>query len=61
MVGLWIKSMQAAAKAVGAGPLVAPIEAGFSVSREIKDIKGFLKAFKFREEEKLLALASLET
>ena len=60
MVGLWIRSVKAAARAVGAGPLVAPIEAGYSVSREIKDIRGFLKVFKSQEEEKLLALAGAE-
>ena len=61
MTRLVIAPIKVAASMVGAGDLVSTMEAGYDLSRKMKDIKKFIEAFRTREKKNLQALLSANT
>ena len=59
MTRLVIAPIKVAASMVGAGDLTATMEAGYELSRKIKNIKKFIEAFRTREKKNLQAIASI--
>ena len=60
MIRLVIAPIKVAASMVGAIDLVATMEAGYELSRKIKNIEKFIEAFRTREKKNLQALGALE-
>ncbi|MCB1309740.1 MAG: hypothetical protein KDK30_16235, partial [Leptospiraceae bacterium] len=59
MIRLVLAPIKVAASMVGALELVGTMEAGYNISKNIKDMKPFTEAFVEREKELLASLASV--